>query len=168
MGLSLERHQRGTIIMRTLLFLILAVSFTAWGITEGWGPDGFTVEKNIEIVGSAKSVRKTAGGQTTDATPTNIYTETLAANEMALLEAECTARKSDGTEHGFYSRCGGIYREGGGATIQGSIASIFDQESDEAYDVDIVVSGNDFHVEVTGVAAHTVDWKCTIRVTKFE
>lgn len=102
---------------------------------------------------------------TTDATPLNIYTKTLDDQTVYVFESTVVARKSDGTERGSFRRRAMIYREGGGATLgAGAVTEAgqmigTDDETDVSLAVQFVVSGNDVHLQITGLGASTIDWQ---------
>lgn len=104
--------------------------------------------------------------QTTDATQTTLYSETLADESAYMVRAYVTGKKNDSTDRAVYGKVACVYRDaGGGATIQGSVGDIFtDIESNASWDVTVTVNTNDVRVSVTGVAATTIDWKGKIEV----
>lgn len=118
-----------------------------------------------EVVGATEWILRTSTTvQTTDATQTTIDSFTLDDEETYLVQISVVGTKSDGSE-----RCGAIkqavlYRDGGGnATIQGVVHVTLEEYSDSNWDIDITVSGNDVRASVTGLAATTVNWKCSIQ-----
>ena len=101
--------------------------------------------------------------QTTDATETTFYSETIEDNSVEHVTVTCNGVKSDKSKRETLVEQAVIYRAGGSATVEGSVVVTFDQ-STAGYDMDIDVSGNDWRVRVTGAALETVDWKCMIEV----
>jgi hypothetical protein len=100
--------------------------------------------------------------QTNDASPTTLASLTLISQRAYWLEAHIVARAGDGSNRALYVRAALVYREGGGAVLQGSVAAIATVESDAAWDATIDVSGNDARVQVTGAAATAIKWACRL------
>jgi hypothetical protein len=94
--------------------------------------------------------------QTTDATPTTLYSKSLDANTLVGVEATVVCRNA--SYRAFYKLMGCVYRTSGSATIQGSITVVASAENDAGLDATIVVSGNNVIVQVTGIAASTINW----------
>lgn len=110
------------------------------------------------------SVQTTGAVQTTDATQTVLYSVALPDTSDTMFEVRVVGRDTAGTERAVYGKVALVYREGGGATIQGSIQDIFpDIETSAGLDATITVSGNNVRVSVTGLAATTINWAATIR-----
>lgn len=67
---------------------------------------------------------------------------------------------------GAYSMWGGVRTTGAAATLTG-VADIAENEEAAllASDVSLTVSGNDIIVQVTGVAATTINWKALVKYT---
>ena len=86
---------------------------------------------------------------------------TLADNNVYVVNAEVAAFE-DGVNRAGYSIKVIVYRDGGGATIQGGVTSVITSESEAAWDATFTVSGNDLRVSVTGEAATTIGWTCTL------
>jgi hypothetical protein len=118
-------------------------------IGEGSKHDGFIVREAAEV-------------QTTDATQTTIESITLTDANTYQVEARVVGVKSDGTDRASYFIACTVYRTGGGgATIQGQ-TTLHEGESNAAWDATFTVSGNNLRVSVTGVAATTIEWSCTM------
>jgi len=108
-------------------------------------------------------VKPAAEVQTTDATQTTVDSLTLLDENTYHVEAEVVGVKSDGSQRASYHLACTAYRTGAGnATLQGAITSLHTQESDANWDATFTVNGNDLRVSVTGVAATTVEWGCTM------
>lgn len=108
-------------------------------------------------------VKPAAEVQTTDAVQTTVDSITLLDENTYHVEAEVVGVKSDGTDRATYHLACTVYRTGaGGATLQGAVTSFHTQESDANWDATFTVNGNDLRVSVTGVAATTVEWGCTM------
>lgn len=109
----------------------------------------------------------TGAVQTTDATQTSAKVLTLADNTVYWIEAHIAARETGGTDRARYIRSACVYRQGAGAaTIEGTVDTIgADKETAgaSAWDATFTVSSNDVRVSVTGAAATTINWVCTVR-----
>jgi len=102
--------------------------------------------------------------QTTDATQTTLDTLTLDAAKTYHIEAWVVGVKSDDTVRASYHIACTAYRTAAGsATLQGAVTVLHSQESDATWDATFTVSGNDLRVSVTGVAATTVRWACSLQ-----
>lgn len=150
-------------------------------ITDGCGIYASSTSlraRNHALVGLAPQVESAAGSedlrapdrrakraQTTNATPTTIYTFALPTSCAALFEVEVVAyTPADGTS-AAYTITGGAKRFGGGgaALIGAPITIPF--EDNAAMDAVLDVSGNNVIVVVTGIAATTIEWFVTPNVT---
>ncbi len=84
-----------------------------------------------------------------------------------LLNVEIVGAGAGSSEQFAYSFKVLVYRDGvNPAAIQGSSGTIFEVESDASADATILVVGNDVVVQVTGVAAQTIQWKAAIKTTE--
>ena len=102
--------------------------------------------------------------QTTDATATQIDTFDLDDDEVYMVQISVVGIENDATDRCGTIQSAVIYREGGGgATILGSIATMLSEFSDNGWAVDITVSGNAVRATVTGEAATTIDWNCSMQ-----
>jgi len=131
---------------------------TTTGAVEGYNGTEWEV-----IGGSEWQVRGSTSVQTTDATVTVIDEFTLDDNETYMVQISVVGTKSDGSE-----RCGVIksavtYRDGGSATIQGTEKLTLEEYSDSNWGAHIAVSGNKVQATVQGLAATTVNWKCSMQ-----
>jgi len=70
--------------------------------------------------------------------------------------------ESDGSDRATYILNALVYRDGGGATLQGSVDRQLEIESDAAWDANISVTSNDVEVTVNG-NGDTVEWRATIQ-----
>jgi hypothetical protein len=108
------------------------------------------------------SIHATASVTTTDATQTTLFALTLDDNRSYFITARVVGRRSDGMQRAFYWRAALAYRQGAGATMQGSVVNLATVESDSSWDSTIDASGNDARLRATGVAATTIYWVATI------
>lgn len=102
--------------------------------------------------------------QTTDDTQTTIASATLEDDTVCVVRIHVTAIEDDGTDRGTYIYTGTVYRNGGDATIEGSITTSHEGFSDSNWKVDLTVSGNDVRASVTGSSGETINWRCTIQI----
>lgn len=102
--------------------------------------------------------------QTVGAVTGDLFTLTLAASTSANIFANVVGTISD-----YSAAIGGTVNGGarravaGGAVLMGSPIASFSEDSAGAPDLDIVVSGNNMIVRVTGVAAQTWNWRGLIQ-----
>lgn len=96
---------------------------------------------------------------TSDGTTATLATVTLADNSAVEICATVVAMQVDGSNRNVYVRRCLVYRDGGGATIQGAVDTERTVESAAAWDCTIDVSGNDARVRVTGAAATDIRWR---------
>jgi hypothetical protein len=120
-----------------------------------------SVKDHSAFTGSAAQLT-TGAVQTTDATQTSCKALTLADNTLYWLEADVIGRDTGGTDRAYYKLAGLVYRQGGGATL-GTVNVIVEDETNAAWDATLTVSSNDVRVSVTGAAATTINWVCTVR-----
>ena len=102
--------------------------------------------------------------QTTDASATALFTYTLGTNQLYSVDATVFVRSN--SYRGWYKVAACVYRTSGSATIQGSVVSIGSAENDAGLDATIAVSGNDVQIQVTGIAATTLDWTGFVQIQK--
>jgi hypothetical protein len=103
--------------------------------------------------------------QTTAAGPTTALTLTLPDESAYMVELRAVGMQSDGSNRAMYHREALVYRDGGGATLQGAVQDLGTPvESDANWNATIAVSGNTITIPLTGVAATTINWKLSINV----
>lgn len=100
---------------------------------------------------------------TTDATQTILDSFTLADDTCCLVRVTLVATEDGGGNRGGTEKIALVYRNGGGATIEGSVVIVFEEFSNGSWAFDITVSGDDVRTMVTGVAATTITWKCAMQ-----
>jgi hypothetical protein len=117
-----------------------------------WGTGGATITRfRIRIEGRH---------QTDDTSQDTVFAFPLPDNSACFLKVSAVGIKSDGTERAAYERSALIYRDGGGATIEGGTqTSLFSQETDASYDASISVSGNLMVFLIRGNTGDTVNWR---------
>ncbi len=101
-------------------------------------------------------------------TPANAQTTldnvTLLDENTYHFEAYIVGVQSDGTDRASYHIVATVFRTGaGGATLQGGVTSLHSNESNGALDATFTVDTNDIRVSVTGIAAETWEWGCTVQ-----
>lgn len=131
------------------------------GIANGYASLG-----SDSLVPSAQ-LRSVATVATTDATPTTAATLALSDDTAYLLTVEIVGRRTDAAGRCCYVRRALVYREAAGAaTIQGMIDTPFTRESTAGYGATLTASGNNILVQVTGAAAHAINWQVTYRMDR--
>ena len=95
---------------------------------------------------------------TTNATPTVVVSETIAAATVGTFRMVVDARYNDGSQNASFVRTVKVNREGGGA-ILGIENADYSDDSSAALIASFAVSGNDIQAVVTGVAATNITWK---------
>ena len=95
---------------------------------------------------------------TTDATPTVILSETIAAATVGTFRVVVDARYDDGSLHASFVKTVKVVREGAGA-ILGTENSDYTDDESLALTATFTVSGDDIQVTVIGVAATSITWK---------
>jgi len=123
-----------------------------------WGAS--SMPTNLDLV---QEYRRT----TTDATTTSFFTQAIPDNSAHVMKLSTVGMKDDGSDRAMYEKQALLYRDGGGATIQGSVTSIFaDVESAGAstWVSTIGVGANDIRAQIVGQAATTVNWSSTVRI----
>lgn len=95
---------------------------------------------------------------TTDGTQTTIETIAIPDDTVVEIIAEIVGRRTDSAD-----RIGGriratVFREAAGGVVVEGVSKDF-AASDGQYDLDVVGSGNDALVQVSGRAAHTLNWR---------
>ena len=97
---------------------------------------------------------------TNDATVTTIATIAVPDDTVMLIMAHIVGRRTDAADRAGYARRAVVYREAaGGATLQGTVDTVFTRESEALWDADISVSGNNCIITVKGRAGRTINWK---------
>lgn len=97
---------------------------------------------------------------TTDNTVTTIATIPIPDDTVVFIHAEYVARRTDAADRAGYVREALVFREGGGgATLQGAVATAFTRESDAGWNATIAVTGNDAILTVEGNAGQTINWR---------
>lgn len=100
---------------------------------------------------------------TTDGVAKTIQTIAVADDTVIEIVAEIVGRRTDAAD-----RIGGIVRAtvfreaGGGVVVEGTSQDFSASKSD--YDINIVGSGNNALIQVTGETAHTLNWRSVSRV----
>ena len=114
---------------------------------------------------AVKYLRQESSLTTADATVTAAFLINLEDETSHIVEAQIVGKKSDTSDRAMYWKRALVYRNGGGATIQGSAQSVTaDVESNAAWNAAVAVGANLVDAEVTGVAATTIDWTCVTQM----
>lgn len=125
---------------------------------ECWDGNAFAV-----VGATAWQLRSSATVQTTDDTQTTIDSFTLEDEKTYMVQINVVGTKADGSERCGVIKTAVVYRDGGSATMEGVEAATLEEYSDSNWDASITVSGNDVRASATGLAATTVDWKCSMQ-----
>jgi hypothetical protein len=125
----------------------ISITNGAGSITVATVADGFVIA-TVQTVGAVNG---------------DLFTLTLAGNRAANIFANVVGTPSDYSASLVGTANGGARRAGGGAVLIGSPLVDFSEDSANAPNLDIVVSGNDVIVRVTGVAAQTWNWRGLIQ-----
>lgn len=102
--------------------------------------------------------------QTTGVSATALFTHTLGTNELWSISASVIGRHA--SYRGAYDLIATVYRASSTAVLQGSVTSLHSAESDAGLNANVVVSGNDVKVEVTGIPGITITWTGMIKLQK--
>ena len=104
--------------------------------------------------------------QTSDATPTTLFSHTLTDDSAVTIEGQIITAKADYSSSGVGSFNGGARKPGAGASVLvGTPVISFSEDSGTGNpDIDIIVSGNDLILQVTGEVAITYNWEAFVRI----
>lgn len=124
--------------------------------------------------GDAQTSVLVARKQTTDATPTELALDggttyfTITSDVAYLVEISLIGRKTTANTNGAYTWTGVVVNDGGTTSILGTPSVTVVYEDDAAWDFAVTADDtNDrLAMKVTGVAATTINWVATIRVTE--
>lgn len=120
-------------------------------------PDGATSTLPVASGATGAALSNFAGGQTTDATVTSLFTWTIADEAATLVTAEIVALLDSGAETGAWVRRARIKRDGGTVTV-GTVEDSYTSEETPAWDVTIDNSGSTGRIRVTGEVGHDIQW----------
>jgi hypothetical protein len=104
--------------------------------------------------------------QTSDATPTVCGVFTLVDDQAVIAEVHVVGIESDGSDRAAHIHRALVYRDGAGATMEGSLENTFLRNSAGAsgWASSLSVSGNDLRCAVVGEAATTINWRTRLVV----
>lgn len=120
----------------------------------------------LTILPKKTDFRHTFDYQTTGGSYTNAAFFDMFDNSAFRMRITVVGKQSDASNRNAYDRTALVYRDGGGATIQGAVADSFSPiESAAAWDATVQVTSNTATVAVLGAAATTVDWRITTEIT---
>lgn len=106
---------------------------------------------------------------TSDATPTSVLTTAVADDSAYLVTAEISAFVSDATDYAYASCLKAVVaRRSAGSAAKGATSTdvSYIAESVIVPAADIIVSGNNLAVQVTGHAGTTINWSVKLRTMK--
>jgi hypothetical protein len=108
---------------------------------------------------AVKYLRQESSLTTTDATVTAAFLINLEDSTTHIVEAQIVGAQAASANRAMYWKRALVYRNGGGATIQGAAQSVTaDVESNAAWNGAVAVGANLVDAEVTGAAATTINW----------
>lgn len=114
---------------------------------------------------AVKYLRQEGQVTTTTAAVTATFVMNFEDETSHIVESQIVGKKSDTSDRAMYWKRALVYRNGGGATIQGAAQSVApDIESAAGWDGAVSVGGNLVTSEVTGAAATTIDWTSLTQV----
>ena len=129
----------------------------------------YEAEDGTKIYGLEKDGKYDRYIQTTDATVTDIATIDVEEGDVFEVQVKVLGRKSDGTDRALYNLEGLFYRNtAGNVTQEGAISSITTIESDINWNCNLVADtvNQTIDIQVTGVAATTINWKAMVKYIK--
>ncbi len=152
--------QDGTAVPLANVLIIHAIDSTENninGIISKGGVAGTGTQNEVDIV---LTNRATGAVSTTDATPTTIITFSLGASPgVYTFVGTISGFNSTVASGGSYQFVAGARTTGvAGTLIASQISDIFEEAGMSASDISVSVSGNDFLVTVTGIAATNISW----------
>lgn len=112
--------------------------------------------------------------KTTDATPTTLFTYTMDTGKSVNFEAQIVARRTGGTagtaeDSAGYDIRATVKNVAGTATmVTGSPTALVTHEDQAGWDAQIIVTGGDIEVEVTGAVDNDIAWSLTLFVHEVE
>lgn len=113
---------------------------------------------------------RTVEATTVGAGQTTVWSQTLADEEVWEFDITVLAKDAAGPPHtkrAGYKRVVRACRAGGGALLLGGpYVPVPDDETDAAWDVTVVVGGNDVRLQVNGGALDTVQWRAFVRTCR--
>lgn len=101
---------------------------------------------------------------TTDATVTTLDTFALEDETAYHIHSTIIGVESGSGNRAGYEIIGIFYRDGGGATQQGSTDARLTIESDANWACVFDTNSNDVRIRVTGVAATNISWRASTRI----
>lgn len=111
------------------------------------------------------SSRTTGSTTTTNATPTTIATIATTTNSTQLIEVYIKAYQTSATNYGVWKRTLGITNVSGTPTIQSTNSDVTKTSSGlKANSITFSVSGSNILVQVTGIAATTINWNSAYEI----
>lgn len=103
--------------------------------------------------------------QTTDGTPENVVSFTLADNTVYNVEMVVVGRGTGGVERAGYRDVAVVYRQAGGnATIEGTADSLQNEATNGSLSRSLVVNGHDIEGQVTGLSGTTINWRVVLKL----
>lgn len=148
--------------MKTILILLAVFACATGLVIASSMQNTSTGFRNIaRPFSDGYEIRHAATLTTTTVSQQTIDSITLDDNKVYHATAIVKAFE-DGVNRASYKLEATVYRDGGNATLQGGVTSVHTSESEAAWDATFTVSGNILRVSVTGEAATTIGWTCTM------
>lgn len=134
-------------------------------VAFGWGNQSITNAK-----GNLYPVSHTTGGQTTttDNSLTTLMSIALDDNHVYSMDLSVVGAETGGTNRAYYKRTALFYREGGTATLQGTVDATYDNETNGNWNATLAAVSNSVQVQVQGDTGETVYWNAVVRLSKMK
>lgn len=101
---------------------------------------------------------------TTDATLTNQFLLNIPDNSSYLVTRKSGAVQDTGANRAGYVETALIFRDGGGATLQGALSTDFTRESDVTWVSLLDTTANLIRARIQGAAAQNLNWDTTLEI----
>jgi hypothetical protein len=121
---------------------------------------GDTITINSTASGGGGSSRTTGSTQTTNATPAEVdKIDTIPDNATSIIEVYVKAYESGAAEYGVWKRTLTVTKVSGTVVIREENADVDKTSSGlNANSISFAVNSGDIDIDVTGIAATTIDW----------
>lgn len=142
-----------------------AVTMTVSGLTVSGSFSATTISGDGSNLTGVSS-RITGSTQTTNATPSEVdKIDTLTDNATNIIEVYIKAYESGAAEYGVWKRTLTVTSVSGTPTIREENADVDKTSSGlNANSINFIVNGSDIDIDVTGIAATTIDWESAYEI----
>lgn len=138
-----------------------AASFTSGDVGKAFritdGPN-YYIKKNASGDFFDMLIGEVAEVQTTNATETNLFSFATSTDYVYHVHAYVSGTVNTGGNAASYERVASFKNDSGTLSIIGSTTAVHTAEDDANWDCQVEASGTSIQVNVTGVAATTIDW----------